>query len=79
MKVEVIGYNEDNSPKTKKSSLSAGQRVTVCNLIDDRDISEWNINYLYYYNEAMNIVNPIKLGISPKGKGKTKCKSFWNV
>lgn len=79
MKVEVIGYNEDNSPKTKKSSLSAGQRVTVCNLIDDRDISEWNINYLYYYNEAMNIVNPIKLGISPKGKGETKCKKAFGM
>ena len=27
----------------------------------------------------MNIVNPIKLGISPKGKGKTKCKKAFGM
>lgn len=79
MKVEVIGYKANGEVDAKKSSLSAGQRVTVCNLIDDRDISEWNINYLYYYNEAMAIVNPIKLGISSKGKGKTKAKKYFGM
>lgn len=79
MKVEVIGYKANGEVDAKKSSLSAGQRVTVCNLIDDRDISEWNINYLYYYNEAMAIVNPIKLGIASKGKGKTKAKKYFGM
>ena len=79
MKVEVIGYKANGEVDAKKSSLSAGQRVTVCNLIDDRDISEWDINYLYYYNEAMAIVNPIKLGIASKGKGKTKAKKYFGM
>lgn len=78
-KVEIIGYRPDGQADTKKSSLTAGQRVTVCNLIDDRDISEWNINYLYYYNEAMAIINPIKLGIATKGKGKNRAKKYYGM
>ena len=31
-------------------------------------------NDKYYYDEAYKIINPVKLGISPKGKGKTKIK-----
>lgn len=60
---------------TKSSSrLAAGQVVTVLNTLDDKDIALRDINYKFYYEEAMKIINPIKLGISPKKDGKTKIK-----
>lgn len=60
-----------------RSRLAAGQSVTVLNTLDDVDISLRNINYKYYYEQAMAIINPIKLGISPKGKGKTRIKKAY--
>ena len=33
-----------------------------------------NINYKYYYDKCYDIINPIKLGITPKGKGKTQIR-----
>lgn len=75
MKVEVLGYNEDGTPKVKKASLCAGQRVTLCNLVSDTDISELSVDYKYYFNEAMAIINPIKLGLSKKDKRSIK-KNF---
>lgn len=60
-----------------RSRLAAGQLVTVLNTLDDLDIAFRNINYKYYYEQAMAIINPIKLGISPKGKGKTRIKKAY--
>jgi hypothetical protein len=60
-----------------RSRMAAGSVVTVINTLDDMDISLRNINYKYYYEEAMKIINPIKLGISPKGKGRTRIKKAY--
>lgn len=79
MKVEILGWDENNQPKLKKSSLCAGQRVTVCNLVEDKDISELNINYLYYYNECMAIIEPIEQSRNNKGKGKRLVKKYYGM
>jgi len=66
---------------TRGSQLAAGQVVTILNTLDDKDISLRDINYKYYYLEAMKIIEPIKLGITPKGKGKTQIRKqagSWN-
>lgn len=52
-----------------RSKLASGYRVKVLNTLDDKRIEYRNINYNYYYQEVMKIVNPIKLGIDPKMKG----------
>lgn len=57
-----------------RSRLAAGSVVTVLNTLDDKDIALRDINFRYYYQECIKIIDPIKLGISPKGKGKTKIK-----
>lgn len=79
MKVEILGWDENNQPKLKKSSLCAGQRVTVCNLVEDKDISELNINYLYYYNECMAIIEPIEQSRNNKGKDKRLVKKYYGM
>lgn len=56
--------------------MAAGSVVTVINSLDDKDISLRDINFKFYYQEAMKIINPIKLKISPKGKGKSKIKNI---
>ena len=68
-------HNDTNS----SSRLAAGQVVTVINTLDDKDIALRDINYKYYYEEAMKIINPIKLGISPKKGGKTKIKKQYGA
>lgn len=57
----------NNVTKTR-NSLAAGQKVIILNTLDDKSIEFRNVNYKYYYEEAMKIINPIKLGISPKTK-----------
>lgn len=79
MKVESMGWNERNEEQVKKSSLCAGQRVSICNIVDDTDISELNINYLYYYNEAMAIIEPIEQSRNNKGKGKRLVKKYYGM
>lgn len=79
MKVENLGWDKNNNPKLKKSSLCSGQRVTVCNLVEDKDISELNINYLYYYNECMAIIEPIEQSRNNKGKGKRLVKKYYGM
>lgn len=79
MKVEILGWDENNQPKLKKSSLCAGQRVTVCNFVEDKDISELNINYLYYYNECMAIIEPIEQSRNNKGKDKRLVKKYYGM
>ena len=58
-------HNETNS----RSGLCAGQQVILLNTLDDKDIAFRNIDYQYYYKEALKIIDPIKLGISPNQKG----------
>lgn len=79
MKVESMGWNERNEEQVKKSSLCAGQRVSICNIVDDTDISELNVNYLYYYNEAMAIIEPIEQSCNNKGKGKRLVKKYYGM
>lgn len=79
MKVENMGWNEYNEEQVKKSSLCAGQRVSICNTVDDTDISELNVNYLYYYNEAMAIIEPIEQSRNNKGKGKRLVKKYYGM
>lgn len=79
MKVESMGWNERNEEQVKKSSLCAGQRVSICNIVDDTDISELNVNYLYYYNEAMAIIEPIEQSRNNKGKGKRLVKKYYGM
>lgn len=79
MKVESMGWNEHNEEQVKKSSLCAGQRVSICNTVDDTDISELNVNYLYYYNEAMAIIEPIEQSRNNKGKGGRLVKKYYGM
>lgn len=60
----------------KRSVLASGKPVQILNLLDDKNISERNIDYAYYYEEAYKIINPIKLGISPNQKGNAKNKTL---
>jgi hypothetical protein len=64
------------SPAGARSRLAAGVLVRPINTLTDDPISSRNIDYKYYYNECMKIINPIMLGITPKGKGKSKIKKF---
>lgn len=52
-----------------RSGLCAGQKVTVLNSLNDLNIQYRDINYYYYYKEALKIIDPIKLRISPNQKG----------
>ena len=79
MKVESMGWNERNEEQVKKSSLCSGQRVSICNIVDDTDISELNVNYLYYYNEAMAIIEPIEQSRNNKDKGKRLVKKYYGM
>ena len=56
----------------KRSRLASGLPVTILNSLDDIPIENRNINYKYYYEEAYKIIDPIKLGISPKQKPNAK-------
>jgi len=64
-----------NNVAKSKSNLAAGKKVIVLNTLDDKRIELRNVNYTYYYEEAMKIINPIKLGISPKQKGDKNNKT----
>ena len=79
MKVESMGWNDNGEEQVKKSSLCAGQRVSICNTVDDTDISELNVNYLYYYNEAMTIIEPIEQSRNNKDKGKRLVKKYYGM
>ena len=57
------------SPELKLNNLCAGNRVTILNTLDDTNINLRDINYNYYYEEALKIIDPIQLGISPQQKG----------
>ena len=52
-----------------RTGLCAGKQVKLLNTLDDQRIEYRNINYSYYYQEALKIIDPIKLQVSPKQKG----------
>lgn len=57
-----------------RQSLCSGYQIKILNSLDDKRIELRDINYNYYYKECLKIIDPIKLGISPKGKGKSLIK-----
>ena len=59
-----------------RNRLAANQKCVILNSLDDVPISERHIDYKYYYNECFKLINPILLGISSKGKGKTIGKKY---
>ena len=63
---------KENIHDHKRSKLASGLPVQILNSLDDKPIEERNIDYVYYYNEAYKIINPIKLGISPNMKPDAK-------
>ena len=52
--------------------MCAGKQVAIVNTLDDTRIEYRNINYSYYYEAALKIIDPIKLSISPNQKGNAK-------
>ena len=64
--------NKEHKDLGNRSRLASGLPVQILNSLDDVPIEKRNINYKYYYDEAYKIINPIKLGISPKQKGNSK-------
>lgn len=58
-----------NDNTGSRSNLCAGKQVAVLNTLDDKHIEYRNISYSYYYQEALKIIDPIKLNISPNQKG----------
>lgn len=70
------GVLEKRSPDGRKGNLCAGYNITPLNTLTDDDISTRNIDYKYYYEECFKITNPIQLGISSQGKGKTITKKM---
>lgn len=61
--IEKVRNIENN-----RNNLASGHKVTILNSLDDLDISLRDINYSYYYKEALKIIDPIKLNISPNQK-----------
>lgn len=58
----------------QRNNLCAGRQVVILNTLDDKRIEYRNICYSYYYNKALKIIDPIKLGISPNQKGDASHK-----
>lgn len=69
--VSNIGGSVEKIHNVTKSrnNLCAGHKVCILNTLDDKRIEYRNINYNYYYQEALKIIDPIKLSISPNQKG----------
>lgn len=67
------GVLEKVNDNTKvRNNMCAGKQVAVINTLDDTRIEYRNINYSYYYEAALKIIDPIKLSISPNQKGNVK-------
>lgn len=64
------GILEKVNDNTKsRNNMCAGYQVNVINTLDDTNIAYRDINYKYYYEAALKIIDPIKLNISPNQKG----------
>lgn len=61
-----------NDNSGARNGLCAGKQVAILNTLDDKRIEYRNINYSYYYEEALKIIDPIKLQVSPKQKGNSR-------
>lgn len=64
--------NKVNKNTLCKNNLCSGYQVAILNTLDDKKIEYRNINYSFYYQEALKIIDPIKLHISPNQKGNAK-------
>lgn len=62
------GYLFKKEQSGKLNNLCAGYKVTILNTLNDMPIELRDINYNYYYQEAMKIIDPINLGIPPQQK-----------
>ena len=60
--------NKITNASGRRTNLCAGQKVTILNTVNDTNIMFRNINYDYYYNEAMKLIDPIVLGIAVNQK-----------
>ena len=67
-----VVIQKENVNDHKRSRLASGLPVQILNSLDDKPISERNINYKYYYDEAYKIIAPIKHGISPTTKANPR-------
>ena len=63
------GYLFKKDIDGKLNNLCAGFKTTILNSLNDIPITLRDINYNYYYQEALKIIDPIELGISAKDKG----------
>ena len=64
------GILEKVNDNTKtRNNMCAGKQVAIINTLNDQRIEYRNINYSYYYEAALKIIDPIKLNISPNQKG----------
>lgn len=67
----IFKVNKENT----HNNLCSGNKVIVLNTLDDLAIAYRNIDYQYYYNEVIKLIDPIKLGISNNQKGGKGVKS----
>ena len=58
-----------------KNNLCAGYKVKILNTLDDERIELRQINYQYYVEQCMKIIDPIKLNISPNLKADAMHKT----
>ena len=61
-----------NDNTKQRNNMCAGKQVSIINTLDDTRIEFRNINYTYYYEAALKIIDPIKLSISPNQKGNAQ-------
>lgn len=69
-------FKVDSNTKAE-SSLIAGERVRLCNQLTTTPVKELDINYKYYYDEAMKLINQVELMQSTKGRGKSQLKKHF--
>ena len=63
-------YKKDNSEEV----VNSGYKAIIANLIEDNNIKNWDINYQFYIDECMKIINNITAIEVPKYKGKINKK-----
>lgn len=56
----------------EEANLVSGEYVTIANEIEDTPVEQLEIKYSYYYDEAMKIINQIRLGMNTKSRSKLK-------
>lgn len=68
--VNIFDYIPDVkiNPKDREISIEAGHTCTVYNVHKGQDISQYDVNYDYYYNECKKLIKSIERGKTKKGK-----------